>query len=144
MPDTALVTERILNAPLEKVWNAITKKEEMDKWYFKIAAFSPEPGFEFRFVGQGSQGETFVHLCEVKEVIPLKKLSYSWRYEGLPGESLVTFELTPDGDQTKLRLTHSGLESFAGNGPDFQVESFTGGWQHIIGKSLTEYLESAH
>ncbi|MEO7984701.1 MAG: SRPBCC domain-containing protein [Bacteroidota bacterium] len=141
MPDTPIITERILNAPVEKVWSALTSKEEMDKWYFKIASFKPEVGFVFQFTGEGRKGETYIHHCEVKEVVPMKKLSYTWRYEGIPGNSLVEFELFREGDKTKIKLTHTGLETFGTDNPDFAVSSFTEGWKHIIGTSLPEYLE---
>ena len=29
----------MVNAPVEKVWNALTEKEEMKKWYFDISDF---------------------------------------------------------------------------------------------------------
>ena len=137
-----IVIERTYNAPVEKVWNAITNKEEMKKWYFDIADFKAEPGFEFEFVGEGRQGEKFLHLCKVNEVIKNKKLSYSWRYDGYQGDSLVTFELFDEGNKTRVRLTHKGLESFpvtANN--DFAKESFMEGWTWIIGNSLKEYVE---
>jgi uncharacterized protein YndB with AHSA1/START domain len=90
-----IVIERTYNASAEKVWNAITDKDEMKKWYFDLAEFKPEPGFEFQFYGEGKQGEKFLHLCKVIEVIPKKKLTYSWRYDGYEGDSFVTFELFP-------------------------------------------------
>jgi uncharacterized protein YndB with AHSA1/START domain len=136
-----VIFERVYNASSDKIWKALTDREEMEKWYFKIAAFKAEPGAEFSFTGQGHKGEQYLHLCEVKEVIPGKKLSYSWKYEGIPGESLVTFELFPEGDRTKLKLTHSGVESFPQDNPDFAKESFTGGWDYITGTSLKNYLE---
>jgi uncharacterized protein YndB with AHSA1/START domain len=113
----------------------------MDNWYFKIASFKPEVGFTFQFSGEGRKGETYVHLCEIKEVVPLKKLSYTWRYEGIPGNSLVEFELFPEGDKTKIKLTHTGLETFVTDNPDFAKESFVQGWTEIIGKILPDYLE---
>lgn len=141
MPESPIVTERVLNAPVEKVWNAISSKEEMDKWYFKIAAFKPEVGFRFQFDGEGHKGEKYVHHCEIKEVVPMRKLSYSWRYENMPGDSLVTFELEPEGNnKTRIKLTHTGVESFATDNPDFAKESFVQGWTEIIGKMLPDYL----
>ena len=44
--------ERTLNAPAEKVWKAITDKEQMKQWYFDIAEFEPTIGFEFTFSGE--------------------------------------------------------------------------------------------
>lgn len=137
-----LIISRLINAPIEKVWQAITNKEEMDKWYFKIDSFQPEIGCTFQFTGEGAKGDIYIHLCEVKEVIPLKKISYSWRYEGIPGASLLTFELTPEGHKTKLQLAHAGVESFITDSPDFAEGSFEKGWNYIIGKSLLEYLEN--
>ncbi|MEO6721895.1 MAG: SRPBCC domain-containing protein, partial [Ferruginibacter sp.] len=70
-----------------------------------------------------------------------KKLTYSWKYDGYPGESFVTFEIFEEGDKTKLVLTHKGLETFPADNPDFKKENFVMGWNDIIGKSLLEYLE---
>jgi uncharacterized protein YndB with AHSA1/START domain len=135
------VIERTLHAPADKVWKAITDREQMKKWYFDIEKFRPEKGFEFQFAAT-NEGKTFVHLCEIKEVAPGRKLSYSWRYEGYEGNSLVTFELFPEGDQTRLKLTHEGLETFPQNNPDFAKGNFVGGWTQIIGSSLKGFVET--
>lgn len=133
--------ERTYDAPVSRVWQAITDKNKMKEWYFDIAAFKPEKGFEFRFYGQGENGEKYLHLCKVTEAVFEKKLAYTWRYDGRDGDSLVTFELFPEGDKTRLRLTHEGIESFGAHGPSFAKESFAMGWTEIIGKLLKEYVE---
>ena len=133
--------ERTYNAPAAKVWRAITDKEQMKQWYFDIAEFKPEVDFEFQFAGRGAEGQKYLHLCRIIEVIPEKKLSHSWRYDGLLGSSVVTWELFTEGDTTRVKLSHEGLESMAGNGPDFAVESFTKGWTMIIGQNLKEFAE---
>ena len=66
------------------------------------------------------------------EVIAGKKLAYTWSYDGYTGESLVTFELFDEADKTRLRLTHSGLDTFPANNPDFAASNFEMGWNHII------------
>jgi len=136
--------ERILNAPPEKIWKAITDKDEMKQWYFDLAEFKPIIGFEFQFYGQGHRGEQYLHLCKITDVITGKKLSYSWRYDGYEGNSVVTFELFDEGDKTKLKLTHEGLGTFPKNNPDFAKESFMGGWTYLIGTSLQGFLEKTH
>ena len=114
----------------------------MKKWYFDLTEFKPEPGFEFQFYGEGKQGEKFLHLCKVIEVIPKKKLTYSWRYDGYQGNSFVTFELFPEGNKTRLKLIHVGLETFPITpNNDFAKENFEAGWTELIGKLLNEYLE---
>jgi uncharacterized protein YndB with AHSA1/START domain len=139
MNNEPFVIERTYNAPIEKVWKAITDKDQMKQWYFDIASFKPEPGFEFQFTAT-NENRSFLHLCKVTEVIPGKKLTYSWRYDGVEGISYVTFELFPEGSSTKLKLTHAGLETFPDN-PDFAKKNFEQGWNQIIGKSLKNFVE---
>ena len=140
METTPFVIERIYNAPADKVWQAITDNEKMKQWYFQLEAFKPEVGFEFRFDG-GSKEMQYHHICKITEVDPGKKLTHSWRYDGYPGESFVTWELFAEGDKTRVKLTHIGLETFPQNNKDFARESFSKGWTHIVGKSLLEFLE---
>jgi uncharacterized protein YndB with AHSA1/START domain len=135
------VIERTYNAPVEKVWKAITDKDQMKEWYFDLAEFTPEVGFEFTFVGKGHKGEQYIHRCKILEVIPQKKLTHTWTYENHPGYSTVTFELFSEGAQTRVKLTHTGLESFPQNNPDFAKESFAEGWTELVGKLLRQYVE---
>jgi len=139
MEDKAIVIERTFNASVEKVWKAITNRTEMKKWYFDLKEFKPELGFEFQFEG-GTEENKYLHLCKIREVITGKKITYSWRYYGYTGISFVTFELFSEGDKTRVKLTHEGLESFPANNPDFARKNFGQGWTHIIGTSLKEYL----
>lgn len=134
------VIERVYDATIDEVWNAITDKEQMKQWYFELEEFKPEVGFTFHFWGQDGDIK-FEHECIVTEVIPGKKLTYSWRYPAYKGKSFVSFELIPEGNKTKLRLTHTGLESFPSDHRSFRRESFAAGWTEIIGKNLKEYLE---
>jgi uncharacterized protein YndB with AHSA1/START domain len=140
METNQIVKEVVINALPERVWSAITNKDEMKKWYFDFTEFKPEVGFEFQFEG-GPDGKSYLHLCKITEVIPGKKISYSWRYDGYPGNSLVTFELFKESNQTRLRLTHQGLESFGTENADLAKENFIAGWDHFIGVSIKKYLE---
>ncbi len=135
------VIERIFNASVEKVWKAITDNNEMKKWYFDIAEFKLQIGFEFRFVA-GSNEKQWLHICKITEIDQQKKLTYSWRYDGYAGVSYVTFELFPEGSKTRLKLTHSDLESFPQDVPELKKENFAEGWNYIVGTSLKEYLEN--
>ncbi len=139
--DKSFEIERIYNSPVEKVWKALTDKDQMKQWYFDIPGFKAEAGFEFQFYGEGRKGEKYLHLCKITEATPLKKLQYSWRYEGHQGISFVTFELFQEKNGTRLKLTHEGLETFPANNPDFTKESFAEGWTFITGKLLKEFVE---
>lgn len=142
MENTPFVIERTYNAPSHIVWKAITDPEQMKQWYFDIPAFKPVAGTEFDFWG-GDETKKFHHLCEVKEVIEGKKLSHSWRYAEFPGDSLVTWELFPEGEKrTRVVLTHSGIETFRGDiNPDVKRENFIAGWTDIVSNLLREFVE---
>src|SRR5688500_618298 len=127
MKDQPIVIEKVLNAPIDRVWKAITNKDDMKQWYFDLADFRPEVGFEFQFEG-GPDHKTYLHLCKVTEVIPGKKITYSLRYDGYAGNSFVTWELFKEGAQTRLKLTHSGLETFPKENPDLAKNNFVQGW----------------
>src|SRR3954470_15596144 len=118
MKQDPFVIERTVNAPVSKVWKAITDRDEMSKWYFDLKEFRPEVGFEFRFEG-GPEDRRYLHVCKITEVIREKKITYSWRYEGYEGISFVSFELFDEGGKTRIRLTHEGLESFPATNRDF-------------------------
>src|SRR5437762_524644 len=137
----AVVIERTLNAPVARVWKALTDADEMRAWYFDLKKFKPEMGFEFEFTVE-HEGARYHHLCKITEVIPQKKIAYTWRYAGEEGDSLVTFELFADGDKTRLRLTHEGLETFP-KLPAFAPKRFIKSWTQIIGSSLKSFLEAA-
>lgn len=141
MNNEPFVIEQVYNAPIGRVWSALTDNDKMRQWYFQLEEFKPEVGFEFSFNG-GSKEKQYVHLCRITAVEPQKKLAYTWRYQDYPGNSEVTFELFPeDGGKTRLRLTHAGLETFP-NEKDFALESFSKGWTYITGTSLKGFVEA--
>jgi len=141
MGNNVIIIEQAFNATAHKVWNAITDKDEMKIWYFDLAAFKPEVGFRFQFMGGPTPERQYQHLCQITEVIPGKKLTYSWLYEGFVGKSFVTWELFEKGNITTLRLTHKGIDTFPPDNQDFAIHNFEEGWDYIIHTSLKDYLE---
>ena len=138
-----IIVEQTFNTSIDTVWNSITEIDLMRQWYFKnIPSFKPEVGFKTQFNVE-SQGRNFLHLWKVIEVVPMKKLSYNWKYAGYPGDSFVVFELFKEDNSTKLRLMHQVLESFPDDIPEFSRKSCIEGWTFFIRKSLKEYLEKS-
>ena len=135
----AIMIERIFEAPAAQVWKALTDVEQMRQWYFDLKEFKPEVGFEFEFVVE-HEGVSYHHLCRVTEVIPQQRIAYSWRYKGEPGDSLVTFELFEEGNKTRLKLTHTGIETFPKT-PAYARKNFETGWTSIIGSELKHFVE---
>ena len=139
LPDPVVV-ERTLNAPIAKVWSALTDVDQMRQWYFDLKEFRPEVGFEFEFVVE-HEGNRYHHLCKITEVVAQKKIAYTWRYKGEPGDSLVTFELFPEDGKTRLKVTHTGIETFPKT-PAYAWKKFEAGWTAIIGAELKQFVEA--
>ena len=135
----ALIVERTFKAPLARVWKALTDVDQMREWYFDLKEFKAEVGFEFEFVVE-HESNTYHHLCSVTKVVPQKKIAYTWRYKGQPGDSLVTIELFPESNMTRLRLTHEGLDTFPKT-PAYARKNFEAGWTAIIGTELKKFVE---
>ena len=136
-----LVVERTINAPVALVWRALTNLEDLRRWFFELEEYEARVGFAFKF-DVTHKGVNYLHRCKIVEVIPQKKLAYSWRYEGNPGDSIVIYELTPDGDKTKFKLTHSGLDTFPMT-RDFDRANFDRGWNYIS-DSLKDIADNLH
>ena len=137
-----IIVKQKLNATVEKVWDAITDKENMKKWYFDIPDFKLEMNQAFNFYEPGGENK-YLHHGEILEIIPQQKLKHSWTYpEYTKDKTLVKWELTPEGDGTVLTLTHKGLENFEHLGTTFSRESFEEGWKEIVEKSLKEFVEN--
>ena len=136
-----VIVEHAFNADRPLVWRAITEKEMMKQWYFDFTEFKAVVGFKFEFMGGEDGGKQWKHLCEITEVVPESKLTYSWKYEGCTGISYVTFELFDENENTRLKLTHSGIATFPADVPELAIHNFEQGWNHIINISLKEFLE---
>lgn len=141
--DEPIIVEQVFDTSIKNIWNAITVLDKMKQWFFNnIPSFNPVVGFETRFDIQ-VEDRMFPHLWKLTEVIPMKKITYDWRYKGYTGIAIVIFELFESGNQTKLRLSSTAIESFPDNIPEFKRESGVEGWNYFIKKSLKEYLEKS-
>jgi uncharacterized protein YndB with AHSA1/START domain len=129
------------NTSIDKVWNALTNKEEMKYWYFNLPEFYAVNDFEFQFYGGKDENNQYLHLCKITDVSLQNKLSYSWRYDGYPGISFVTFEVIEKDSKTTLKLTHTGIETFENENSDFAKSEFEAGWNYILHTALKNYLE---
>ena len=100
--------------PVEKVWEYLTKSELMEQWIMKND-FQPIVGFDFQFKTKPIPSLDFdgIFYCQVLEIAPLKKLSYSWKSGPGAGEitldSVVVWTLQTTEKGTTLFLEHSGF-----------------------------------
>jgi uncharacterized protein YndB with AHSA1/START domain len=133
-----LVKEFYYDVPMEEVWRALTTKEEMKRWYFpQLQNFEPVVGFEFQFQKDGAE---YQKEWKVTKVITGKTFAHTWAYKGYPGTSEVQFDLFPEEDRTRLKVTQTGLEHFP-NHPHFKRERFERGWDQLLERNLRRLLE---
>jgi uncharacterized protein YndB with AHSA1/START domain len=90
-------------------------------------------GGAFRILMRGQSGE-WLHTGEYREIRPPERLVFTWRSHATRWkDSLVTVELSAQGEDTELTLTHELL-------PDEEViRQHTQGWQGIVDK-LASYF----
>lgn len=99
-----IVVECELEAAPEKVWRALTIPEFVAAWLLPNTIGEPKAGEKFNLDGSKLGLGTRID-CEVLDAEPQRRLRYSWR-EADDTASVVTFELAPHGEGTKLRVTH--------------------------------------
>src|SRR5271167_3869880 len=124
-PETKLEVRRMFVAPREKVFEAWTQREKVEKWMCRF------PRHETRFTTSDArlgstnvmevknpQGETFKQSVTYRDIEPPKKLVFTWDWQrfSASGEKVdeardtrVTVEFRPRGTFTEVILTHEGL-----------------------------------
>jgi uncharacterized protein YndB with AHSA1/START domain len=106
--DREIRIERIMDAPVHRVWRAHTEPDLIAQWWGRgnelvIEKMEVERGGHWRFVEHASDG---VHGFEgrYREVTPEERLVYTFEWDGMPGHVVVdslTFEDLGDG-RTRL------------------------------------------
>jgi len=140
MNSNPIIVEQTFDAPIAVVWRAITDKDQMRQWFFEpMAEFEPEIGFVTRFKVH-CEGKDYLHVWKVTAVVPQKLIAYQWRYDGYPGDSIVTWELREEGDTTNLKFMHAGHETIQGD-PIFSRENGIAGWTYFVQESLKAFLD---
>lgn len=132
--------ERVLPGPIERVWAYLTESEKRGRWLasgpMELHVGGPVE-LNFRHADLTSQVERppdkyskcadgFTTYGRVTRCDPPRLLSYTWD-ERSGAASEVTFELTPQGEEVLLVLTHRRL------GDRATMLSVAGGWHTHLG-----------
>ncbi|MBS0502841.1 MAG: SRPBCC domain-containing protein [Proteobacteria bacterium] len=132
------VDEVFPHAP-ETIWRTLVKPELMARWIrMTPVGFEPVVGnrFTYRTSPAGEWDGTI--QCEVIEVEPNRRLSYSWRgghaantgYGSLL-DTVVTLTLEPVAGGTRLRVVHSGFELPRN---ETAYRNMSGGWVGVVAR----------
>ena len=135
-----IVVEDVVPQPPEKVWKALTTAELIGQWLMPND-FEPVVGKRFTFKTRPIGDWDGVVQCEVLEIVPHRRLVYSWKggadsndsgsNYGSKLDSVVTWTLQPEGRGTRLRLVHTGFRSPQN---DFAYDAMSPGWSRIMGR----------
>ncbi len=114
-----LVVEREVSYPPEQVFAAWTNQDALRAWMGPGKVCAPEATMDARVGGayifpmRQPDGKVTKVRGVITEIVPNRKLSFSWAWDGedgKPGEpSEVTVELHPTARGTRVVLRHAGL-----------------------------------
>lgn len=138
----AIVQELTMNAPAERIFDALTDPAQRIQWWnvegrFQLKEFDSDlrPGGKWAMRGTAMEGRPFLIHGEYRQIERPHLLSFTWLpdwYEGAT-ESLVRWDLTERNGVTTVRLTHSGLSTET-------ARTSHRGWPQILGL-LQTYVE---
>jgi uncharacterized protein YndB with AHSA1/START domain len=145
----AIVSEILISAPPERVFQALTRSDELSRWFN-----NPECPLKFwemdarlggRYGYKTDKGSVVVNSVsefechgEITEYDPPRLLAYTWfaNWHDDPGRTtVVRWELTQRSAGTHVRVTHSGL-----GGLPTARKDYTGGWPGVV-EMLKKFVE---
>jgi uncharacterized protein YndB with AHSA1/START domain len=156
-----VVCEIEVEAPPERVFEALTRQDQLFAWWGKeptveLEFFEMEArkGGRWRFLGHAKPGSDHGEVAEqlkrnqatafeahgeVLEFLPPRRLVWSWIanwHEHPTHPTTVTWELSPTKRGTRVKVTHGGLarETMA-------RKDYTGGWKGVL-KLLFTFVQT--
>jgi len=127
--------EAVYPHPIEKVWRAITDRKAIEQWLMP-SDFEPRVGHKFQFTAKPQPGWDGHTYCEVLECEPPRRLAYTWK--GGPIDTVLTFDLKPVPEGTRLQLAHTG---FTGEQAVMVAEILSKGWNGIVNARIPAALD---
>lgn len=115
--DTVTLTfVRRLRHSVADVWEALTDPERRAAWFGSMT-IDPRQGGPYEMVADGPPVPPAMRRVTGRVLVwdPPRVLELEWN-QGIIGETVVRYELTPDGDETILTFIHSGLSPSNGQG----------------------------
>lgn len=141
MANKLSVTTRIsINAPLQKVWQALTDPAMIKEWLFGTNAVSEwKKGSSITYNGEW-EGKQYQDKGEIIDIIP-EKLLHTTYYSSMSGKedkpenyANVIYEITPQNGDTLLSITNDNIDDEKGQ------EHMKENWTHVM-EGIKKLLE---
>jgi uncharacterized protein YndB with AHSA1/START domain len=136
-----------VDASPEVVFEVVSSPEHLKEWWPDEADIQAAPAANGHIVFHRPAPEAPVVVpIMVVDVEPPRRFSFRWVYDAgaLPGPSnslLVTFDLEPSGQGTRVRMTETGFRERGWEGAVLEqaYQEHSEGWDHFIPR-LGEYV----
>jgi len=108
--DREIVSERVFDAPRERVFQAFTDPELSPRWWgrrgdtTRVDRRDVRPGGDWRFVCEGPE-RTTAFRGTYREISPPERLEHTFEWEGLPGHVLVETVIFEDLGDGRTRVS---------------------------------------
>ena len=111
--DREILITRLLDAPRERVWRAMTNLDEIERWWGpngftnRTQEFAFKPGGVWRHTMIGPDGVEYPNLTRFEEIVPPERVVYTngGGKKGTKGANFqATWSLKVVGDKTELTL----------------------------------------
>jgi len=107
-----IVSERVFDAPRERVFRAYTDPELIPRWWGPrrlttvVQEMDVRPGGAWRFLALEADGAGIAFSGVYREIDPPERLVQSFEWEGMPGQAVVETVTFEDlGGRTKVKIT---------------------------------------
>ena len=140
---TSLEIVRFINVPTDRVYDAWTDPAQLRQWFGPENVRTRNIKADVRVSGNyrwdltSPEGEEMSAFGEYKELVPGKKIVFTWQWNDDEAwenrTSVVTIELVESGGGTELRLKHEQLPS------EESRDRHHEGWNSLLDK-LEQFL----
>jgi len=140
---TSLEIVRFINVPTDRVYDAWTDPAQLRQWFgpenvrTRNISADVRVGGKYRWDLTSPEGEEMSAFGEYKELVPGKKIVFTWTWDDDEAwenrTSVVTIELFQRRNGTELRLKHEQLPS------EESRDRHNEGWNNLLDR-LEEFL----
>jgi uncharacterized protein YndB with AHSA1/START domain len=133
-----------INAPIERVWQAMTSGGLVEQW-LGCMGYRPEIGAVFYMQQDPAKREagdtSGATHCELLELASPDTMVFSWYFPGTPKTEVQILLSDLGNGVTRARLTHSGWDQFDGDQIRMIRDGLDGGWSSYVLPGLKRVAE---
>lgn len=141
METVAVERSVLIDAPRQRVWQAITDPAQLEQWYAPGCPWEI-PGLEVGATVKFHNTDTDIQLATIEELEPLHRFTLRWELDPAhPGITLLnSFVLEEEGDNTRVTVSQAGYESLPDGMREEQLRQDANAYT-AIAESLKSYVE---